>query len=485
MLAPAPAPARRAAAFHRGKRSFVYDGWVDLFCGAGGATTGLTLAGHSVRLAANHWQTAIDTHSANHPETDHACVDINHYDMRKLPRTRFLWASVICTEASPAGGRKRTRGQLTLEIDGEPVNSAAFERTRACALDVIRATEVHRYDVVVVENVVEFSTDWELFDWWRKGMAILGYQSHVYSMSAAHVGGDDNEPAAQWRDRIIILFVRDGLPMIDLTPNPLAWCGHCGRDIEATQAWKNGNTIGKYRQQYLYVHARPEGCGKPVEPYVLPAASVIDFANPGPKIGERGTPAAPRTKRLVQATRAKIDLALREYAYLCEPLLVTTTHGKEGDPRAVPARLSPLPTRTVKTGDGFVVPPGAFIVEQRGGGSLYRPVTHPISTLGTSRNHGLVIPYRKGRGKSTAEPLLTLATHDSAAVILEPTIDIDECTYRMIQPREAMSAQRFATTYVVHGTKGEQTAQAGNAVPVNLSQWIGKRVREVLDGAAA
>jgi DNA (cytosine-5)-methyltransferase 1 len=452
--------------------------WVDLFCGAGGATTGLTLSGHTVKLAANHWQTAIDTHSANHPETDHACVDINHYDMRRLPRTRFLWASVICTEASPAGGKRRTRGQMELVIEGEPVNSAAFERTRACALDVIRATEVHRYDAVIVENVVEFSTDWELFDWWRKGMDILGYQSQVFSMSAAHVGGDDNEPAPQWRDRIIIAFVRKGLPMPDLTPRPLAWCHECCMDVRAVQSWRNGRTVGKYRQQYDYRCERTECRHAIVEPYIRPASTVIDWTNLGERIGDRRRP-------LVDATMTKIRLALAEYGTLADPLLVTTTHGKEGGPRAVPARLAPLPTRTVKIGDGILVPPGSVILELRGGGSKYRPVTHPLGTLSTSRNHGLVIPYRKGAAKTTGEPLLTLATHDSAGLILDPQTDPEDCNYRMLQPREQLGAQRFPDAYVVHGTKGEQTMQAGNAVPVNLSQWIGRQITEALDGPLA
>lgn len=468
--------------------------WSDLFCGAGGATSGLILSGHKVKAAYNHWQTAIDTHQANHPDTIHQCVDINHYDMRRLPRTRFLWASVICTEASPAGGKRRSRGQieLVLDEDGERVADEAFERTRACALDVIRATEVHRYDAIVVENVVEFSTDWELFDWWRKGMAILGYQSRVFSMSAAHVGGVGNDPAAQWRDRIIILFVRNGLPMVDLTPSPLAWCQECDREVESVQSWRNGRTIGKYRQQYDYRCPSSSCRNALVEPYVLPAETVIDWTNLGTRIADRPMREFFKGKgankhslgfhRLAPDTLSKIGRALTEYADWCELILVTTTHGGD-DPRALPARLAPLPTRTAKIGDGFVTPPGAAIIEQRGGGSLYRPVTHPLSTLGTSRNHGLVIPYRKGSGKPTSEPLLTLATRDSAGIV-RPSYEVDDCMYRMLQPREALSAQRFDQAYIVRGTKGEQTMQAGNAVPVNLSQFIGRRIAETLDGAA-
>ena len=48
-----------------------------------------------------------------------------------------------------------------------------MERTRATFHDVIRATEVHRYTAVIVENVPDVVTEWELFDWWVEGMVRL------------------------------------------------------------------------------------------------------------------------------------------------------------------------------------------------------------------------------------------------------------------------------------------------------------------------
>src|SRR2546421_330032 len=38
----------------------------DMFCGAGGSTTGAVLAGADVRLAINHWNRAIETHNPNY-----------------------------------------------------------------------------------------------------------------------------------------------------------------------------------------------------------------------------------------------------------------------------------------------------------------------------------------------------------------------------------------------------------------------------------
>jgi hypothetical protein len=62
----------------------------DLFCGAGGASSGLVEAGRDVVLGAHHWPTPSATHSANHPGTEHLCADINNLDMRRLPRRRLI-----------------------------------------------------------------------------------------------------------------------------------------------------------------------------------------------------------------------------------------------------------------------------------------------------------------------------------------------------------------------------------------------------------
>ncbi len=216
--------------------------FVDLFCGAGGSSIGLTMAGGHLLLAANHSKRAIATHATNFPGSDHECADINHYDMRKLPRgAHILWASVICTESSPAGGRKRRTGmygpdQLELLKFG-PVRKDVFERTRACAQDVIRATELHRFPIVIVENVVEFCTDWQLFGWWLDGMALLGYHHQIVSVSAAHIGGPGNPHAPQRRDRIYIVFNRRDIPAPDLAPRPIAHCGTCGT-VNGVQ-WSN------------------------------------------------------------------------------------------------------------------------------------------------------------------------------------------------------------------------------------------------------
>ncbi len=60
----------------------------DLFCGAGGTSTGLLLAAEQrgVKLelvAVNHWERAVETHAANHPKAAHHCEDLTTLDPRK------------------------------------------------------------------------------------------------------------------------------------------------------------------------------------------------------------------------------------------------------------------------------------------------------------------------------------------------------------------------------------------------------------------
>lgn len=487
----------------------------DIFCGAGGSSTGLVAAGYELKLAANHSKVAIETHSANHTQADHICADINNYDMRRLPTTDILWASPICTEISPAGGTRRSvqDGQIGIgDDDYEPADPEAFTRTRATAYDVMRAAEVHYYKAILCENVTEFATDWRLFRWWVQGIELLGYNSQVVSVSSAHVGGPDNLHAPQWRDRIYICFTRTGIPMPDLRPRPLAWCAGCGEDVEGIQAWRKGRTIGKYARQYDYRCPNTRCRNSLVEPYTRPAAAAIDWTNLGTRIGDR-------TRPLAAKTIERIQKGLQQYPQRAS--LLTLNHSGH-DGRALAPEHGPLPSRTRKVGEGLLVPsrhgmlvPAGgswndtttdvaepmrtrttrdsealvtmpYVVTMRRNGRV-DTVDRPLATLAArGRHHGLVIPYRKGTAKPTTEPMLTLATRDSAGVLtpadtaIEQALTVEDCHFRMLQPREQLAAQRFPGDYIMRGNKTEQTQQAGNAVSVNVAQWLGARVAAVL-----
>lgn len=493
---------------------------IDLLCGAGGSSTGLVEAGHELLLGINHWARAIETHAENHPNADHACIDISGFPMRHLPNADILWASVICTEISPAGGRRRQSAQtdlLTLvedKDDWEALTKDAFERTRVTGWCVVRAAEAKRFRVTVVENVVEFGIDWVLFPTWIQAMVTLGYDYQITCVSSAHVGDETNPRAPQWRDRMYVTFTLKTMRKPDLAPRPLAFCLECSEDVNAVQSWHvEGTRIGKYRRDYVYRCPNTHCRRAVVEPYVRPASDIIDWRDLGTRIGDRKKPLAPTTMDRINAGLAKFPH---------RPSSITLTHGRDGGDRAYAVEARPLPTRTAKQGDALLVPTGGswntdaarvdvplrtrttresealvtvepFIVEYRNH-STASPASDPLAAVTAQGNHHglvtggrvpeqarntLVIPYRKAGVRTAAEPVHTLATRDSAALVRSAPA-VEDCYFRMLKPREQLEGQRFPGDYIVYGTQAEQTMQAGNAVSVNVAAWIGRRLEAVL-----
>lgn len=177
----------------------------DLFAGGGGSTTGLAQAGIRVAIAANHWPVALATHKLNHPDIEHRSDNLHEVDWRTYPSTDLLWASPSCVWHARAGGRRRPPAEI------ERLRKDAGAIDRATAYAVIEAAEVHKYPVIVVENVPEFR-DWSLYPWWLDGLRQLGYeQLDTLVLDAADYGH------AQTRKRLFIVAARDGL-RIDLTP---------------------------------------------------------------------------------------------------------------------------------------------------------------------------------------------------------------------------------------------------------------------------
>ena len=126
----------------------------DIFAGAGGSSTGaIQVPGVEIRLAANHWKLAVDVHNANHPDTEHAHVDLHLEDPRNFPRTDVLWASPECTKWSIANSKAR---DLSVEMGGDPSlfddvpdelttsEQEEIDRSRLLMFDVLRFLEHHR-----------------------------------------------------------------------------------------------------------------------------------------------------------------------------------------------------------------------------------------------------------------------------------------------------------------------------------------------------
>jgi DNA (cytosine-5)-methyltransferase 1 len=163
---------------------------IDLFAGAGGFSTGAAAAGCNVLWAANHWPTAVQWHTANHPGTVHACQDLQQADFRDAPAHDLLLASPACQGHSPARGKEKPH----------------HDAQRATAWAVITCAEVHRPAAVLVENVPEF-TRWVLYPAWCAAMHALGYALQPMVLDLADHG------VPQHRRRLFVVATRSRHPI--------------------------------------------------------------------------------------------------------------------------------------------------------------------------------------------------------------------------------------------------------------------------------
>lgn len=183
---------------------------VDLFAGAGGWTTGARQAGARVLMAINHWPRAVETHSLNHPETEHVCQDLALYDHSKIPDHDLLIASPSCVGHTPARGKERKH----------------HDATRATAWVVVDVAEVKRPPMIVIENVPHF-LKWELFGVWKMALSVLGYAITEHVFDAADFG------TPQERRRVIIT-ARQRRPLQLVSP------GTRGPDARGLIDWEGG-----------------------------------------------------------------------------------------------------------------------------------------------------------------------------------------------------------------------------------------------------
>jgi DNA (cytosine-5)-methyltransferase 1 len=489
----------------------------DLFCGAGGSSLGARSAGVELKMAANHWPTAIDVHQAHFPDAGHDCADISQADPRRYPRTDILMASPECTNHSQARGVSRKKQDSSLWDSPDP----AAERSRATMWDVPRFAEQMRYEAIIVENVVE-ATKWVGWRAWHVAMADLGYDHRVISANSMH------HAVPQSRDRIYVVFWRKGLS-IDLDRQVPARCPRCETTTSCRQGWKNGRTVGRYRQQWQW-HCTT--CTTVCDPGARPAADIIDWSLLCPRIGDR-------TRPLAAATRARILAGLQRYGYapvitagagntyettpgnrahpLTDPLpvqqasathalatppsfLMNTAHGGRlhdiADPHPtvcasddrlsmiVPmrrngeARPTDRPVPTVTSGG---LHHGLLMRNNDGGAEMVTPITEPARTMTTTGHQSLLMPYYgNGQAQPTDLPVPTVPTKDRFALV-DVEGFVDDCGFRMLEPHEIAAAMAFPEGYIPDTyTKKDRVKLAGNAVTPPVMEWIVGRVAEAL-----
>jgi DNA (cytosine-5)-methyltransferase 1 len=534
----------------------------DMFCGAGGSSTGLSVVpGLTVKIAMNHWARAIETHNTNHPDVDHVCADIQKTDPEYITRTDILWASPECTNHSVAKGRRRVTNQKPLF--GGTTEDAAAIKSRATMWDVPRFAEVHDYKLIITENVVD-AAKWVMFDAWLQAMRALGYEHHIVYMNSMHaqLGG---LPAPQSRDRMYVMFWKAGNPRPDFEKlRPKAYCPKCDKVVTAIQSWKKPNQPwGRYRAQYVWRCPSSSCRNSIVEPGWLPAASAIDWSLPAERIGDRAKPLAEKTMARIRAGLEKygrgplhLEAAGNTYDstdprrggeyYRIWPTeeAFRTLHGSEskglvidavhGAPITTPTN-EPLRTQTTAYTRGLLGFPEAYIVRNNdgeAGGWATTRVGEALPTMTTTNSQALLIPVEGREGKeamrvdaayrtlttrnetallmpyygsskpqSVDDPIGTVTTVDRYAMITlrgqnapksprdaldtvcasgnhhglmsTDVINVEDCTFRMLAPKEYAWGMAFPRDYIMTGNQREQVKQAGNAVCPPNSRDLG------------
>ena len=184
----------------------------DLFCGAGGSSTGAEKAieeigGKMELVAVNHWPIAVQTHQLNHPTAQHYLQDLDKADPEEIVPNRYLdllMASPECRFYSRARG-------------GKPIH----DQGRMNPWIVHRWLTSLNVRCLLVENVPEF-TDWGplldddrpdktkkgmYFEEWVKSLWGLGYQAEWRMLNAANYGD------ATTRIRFFLQARNDGKPI--------------------------------------------------------------------------------------------------------------------------------------------------------------------------------------------------------------------------------------------------------------------------------
>jgi DNA (cytosine-5)-methyltransferase 1 len=343
---------------------------VDLFAGAGGTSTGLALAcqelGKKVELTAiNHWKTAIESHSANHPWAKHICANVEALNPREVvPRRHLniLVASPECVGYSCAAG-------------GRPKN----DQKRASAWHILRWLELLKVDSILVENVREFrgwgplnsrgfeikSRKGEIYRAWLSAIRSFGYNVDTRILNAADYGAPTS------RSRLFIAARKGNVP--------INW-------PEPTHS-KTGTGKRKWH----------------------PAREIIDWSLKGQSIFTRKRPLSRRTiGRIIEGLKR---FGGREL----QPFIVLMEHGG-----GIKSLDEPLPTiTTAKGGSMSLVEP--FILSQGSGGAP-RSVKNPLPTIPAGGAHALIEPFVLSQGsngapRSVEDPLPTIVSAGKHALI--------------------------------------------------------------------
>lgn len=499
---------------------------VDLFCGAGGASTGMELALSRLKmnhkgLAINHWAVAVDTMKRNHPDIDTKQMSIEEAvpaDLVPGGEVDLLWASPSCTHHSRAKGGKPRSNQLRAQPD--------------LVLSWLDQLYVRR---LIIENVPEF-VDWgplnkdgkpikrlkgACFVAWVRAIEARNYHVEWRIVNCADFGD------ATSRRRFFLKAVRKGCgrirwpepthaenPEPDLFGNaPKKWravrecldLSDTGRSIFNRKKPLAQNTlrrimVGLRKYNGLDFQMDMLGSDKGDGSRVRPLSAPLPPQHAG---GNRSAVVRPFVVKLrggqdVDSVDVPISAIATSGAHhmLCQPLIIDhmkngkakptteplgTQHCKDRFSMITPYLITeqannaprgidkPLRAQTTVRKDYLCTP---LVLGQQGGAQA-RPIEEPCPTIATSGAVRMITPLVLGRDacaqcRPADRPMPTLTTGGAMRGIFPVLEDgrIIDIRIRMLKPSELAAAHSFPKDYVLTGNRGEQVKQIGNSVPV-------------------
>ena len=362
--------------------------YIDLFCGAGGTSTGVEnarLDGEQcakVIACVNHDKNAIASHAANHPDALHFTEDIRTLELSPLIEhlakckaqypgaAVVLWASLECTNFSKAKG-------------GQPRDADS----RTLAEHLFRYIEAICPDYIQIENVEEFMS-WGDMDEngkpismekgkcylrWVRNVKKYGFDFDHRILNAADFG------AYTTRKRFFGIFARKGFPIV--FPQPTHCKGGHKDMFGQLEKWK-------------------------------PVKDVLDFSDEGTSIF--------REKSLAEKTLERIYAGLIKFvAGGKEAFMIKWNSMSRNGKYQAPGIDEPCPV--VSTQNRLGVAQVCFLSKQFSGHPESKNVSieEPAGAITCKDHHAFISAYYGGKdhNSSVEVPAATLTTKDRLAFV--------------------------------------------------------------------
>ncbi|MBP5425103.1 MAG: DNA cytosine methyltransferase [Prevotella sp.] len=392
--------------------------YIDLFCGAGGTSTGVESARHDGRKCAkviacvNHDANAIASHAANHPDAVHFTEDIRTLNLapmvmhlermkKRYPEAHVvLWASLECTNFSKAKG-------------GQPRDADS----RTLAEHLFRYIEALRPDFLQIENVEEFMCWGDLdengkpvsrdkgrcYVRWVNAVRGYGYDYDWRILNAADYG------AYTSRRRFFGQFARKGLPI----SFPVQTHAKMPDNLYPNK----DNPKGFYPTPDW--HELFPGFYLPWKP----VRDVLDLQDEGTSIFGKKKPLCEKTLERIYAGLVKFVAGGKKQH---EAWILKYNSMNQQHHHNAPSIDEPCPTVAVQNRLGIVKV--NFLSKQFGGDPMGKNqgIDRPAGTV-TCRDHHAFITayYTPGTNTSIEEPNPTVTTMGRHALVVADGIDLD------------------------------------------------------------